>query len=86
MGGVRNPGSFKGHIPPWDGEEFDELVRDERELREWIMDGRSHRLWNNQAARYFLERQETPMPAYREHLSEDALNKLVAYIDWLRRR
>jgi mono/diheme cytochrome c family protein len=86
MGGVRNPGSFKGHIPPWDGKEFDELVRDERELREWIMDGRPRRLADNPVARYFLERQETPMPAYREHLSDVELNNLVAYIRWLRKR
>ena len=66
MGGVANPGSLTGYIPPWDGEDFGELVRNEDELREWIMDGRIRRLWDNPLARrYFLESQKTQMPAYR---------------------
>jgi mono/diheme cytochrome c family protein len=84
MGGVANPGSFKGHIPPWDGDEFDELVRDENELREWILEGRTKRLWDNPAAQVFLERQKISMPAYHDYLSDAELDKLVAYIDWLR--
>ncbi len=84
MGGVPNPGSFKGYIPPWDGHEFAELVRSEAELREWILDGRIERLWGNRAARFFLERQKTPMPAYREHISAHELDQVVAYIKWLR--
>jgi mono/diheme cytochrome c family protein len=84
MGGVANPGSFKGHIPPWDGQEFAELVRNDDELRQWILWGRIDRLWNNPAARLFLQRQKTPMPAYHDHLSDAELDKLVAYIRWLR--
>lgn len=86
MGGVANPGSLKGRIPPWDGDEFAELVRDDDELREWILDGRPRRLWENPAARHFLEAQKTQMPAYRDHLSEGDLEKIVAYIRWLRSR
>ncbi|MFV2067229.1 MAG: cytochrome c [Pirellulales bacterium] len=86
MGGVANPGSFVGHVPPWDGAEFEELVHDESELREWILDGRPRRLADNTLARFFLDRQKTPMPAYREHISDDDLKKLVAYIGWLRSR
>ena len=85
MGGVANPGSFKGHIPPWDGEEFKELVRDDEELREWILDGRIRRLWDNPVARRFLESQKTRMPAYREHVSDEEVSKMVQYIRWLRR-
>ncbi|MHC4814114.1 MAG: c-type cytochrome [Planctomycetota bacterium] len=85
MGGVANPGSFKGHIPPWDGEEFKELVRDDEELREWILDGRIRRLWDNPVARRFLESQKTQMPAYREHVSDEEVSKMVRYIRWLRR-
>ncbi len=84
MGGVANPRSLKGHIPPWDGEEFAELVRDDDELREWILFGRIERLWQNPAARLFLERQKTPMPAYHDHLSDGELEKLVLYIRSLR--
>ncbi|MBI4582743.1 MAG: c-type cytochrome [Planctomycetes bacterium] len=85
-GGCRNPGSFKGTIPAWDGAEFAELVRDDKELCEWILDGHTLRLWENAAARYFLQRQAIKMPAYRQHLSEDELNKLIAYIHWLREK
>jgi len=84
MGGVNNPGSFKGHIPPWDGEEYEELVRDEQELREWILTGTIQRLDQNPAARFFLDRQRTPMPAYEDFISDDELNLLVEYIHWLR--
>ncbi len=86
MGGTANPRSFKGHIPPWDGKEFDDLVRDDQELLEWILDGQPRRLRENWASRYFLERQKIPMPAYRDYLSDDELNKLVVYIHWLRKR
>lgn len=85
MGGVWNPGSLKNSIPPWTGEDFGELVRDTQELREWILEGRIKRLWRNPLARYFLERQIIQMPAYREHLSDEELEKLVTYIRWLRR-
>jgi mono/diheme cytochrome c family protein len=84
MGGIANPGSFKGHVPAWDGEEFVELVRDEDELREWILYGRIERLWQNPAARHFLEGQRTPMPAYHDHLSDGELDKLVTYVRSLR--
>jgi mono/diheme cytochrome c family protein len=84
IGGVPNPGSLKGTIPAWGSEDFDELVQNDDELREWILDGRSKRLWRSPAARFYLERQETPMPAYRDHLSDDELDNLVAYIHWLR--
>ena len=84
MGGVANPGSFKGYIPPWDGTEFDELVQNKQELRDWILDGRIDRLWDNSMARFFLDRQKTPMPAYHDYLSDAELDKLVAYIWWLR--
>ncbi len=38
-GSPPNPGSFKGYIPAWDGADFEELVRDEAELEQWILDG-----------------------------------------------
>ncbi|MBI2190381.1 MAG: c-type cytochrome [Planctomycetes bacterium] len=82
--GVPNPGSFKGYIPPWDGDDFGELVRDETELREWILDGKTKRLDSHPVARTFLERQKIQMPAYRGYLSKEELDKIVLYIQWLR--
>ena len=86
MGGVQNPGSFKGYIPPWHGEEFAELVRNDKELREWILDGRIQRLWENPAAHHYLKRQTIQMPPYRAHVSDEELDKIVAFIHWLRSR
>jgi mono/diheme cytochrome c family protein len=85
-GGVQNPGSFTGYIPPWQGDGFAELVRTEQELREWILDGRIQRLWENPAARHYLKAQKIQMPPYRRHVSEQELDKIVAFIGWLRSR
>lgn len=85
MGGAPNPGSFKGHIPAWDGDEYPELVANEAEFREWVLDGRVQRLWANPVARHFLAGQVVQMPAYRSQLSDDQLNQLTAYVTWRRR-
>ncbi|MBI4719879.1 MAG: hypothetical protein HY770_01330, partial [Chitinivibrionia bacterium] len=39
----KNPRSFKGYIPPWHGGDFGDLVRNEDELRHWILDGKIDR-------------------------------------------
>lgn len=83
--GSANPGSFKGYIPPWVGPDFAELVRDEDELREWILEGGIDRLQRNPVSRYFTGRQIIQMPAYREHIDPGELEDIIAYIWWLRR-
>ena len=83
-GAGRNPGSLKGYIPPWDGRDFAELVENERELREWILDGRPQRLQANRLARFFLDRQAIRMPAFRGQIDEEDLRALEAYIGSLR--
>jgi mono/diheme cytochrome c family protein len=84
-GAVRNPGSLKGYIPPWDGPDFAELVANDSELREWIVSGRPRRLEANPLARFFLNRQAIRMPAFRGHVTDEELQELQAYIGWLRR-
>ncbi len=81
---LRNPGSFKGYIPPWDGDDYLELVRDEEEFRQWVRNGVSDRFRKNPLARQFLERQAVPMPAYGERISDQELASLLAYVRWLR--
>jgi mono/diheme cytochrome c family protein len=83
-GAVRNPGSLKGYIPPWDGPDFAELARDEAELAEWILDGRPRRLAEDRLARFFLDRQVIRMPAYRGRISEGDLQAIGHYVRWLR--
>jgi mono/diheme cytochrome c family protein len=79
-----NPGSLKGYIPSWEGDDFAELVRDDTELRAWIEDGNMARLQGNPAARFFMDRQRIKMPAYGEVLSEEEIDRVIAYIRWLR--
>jgi mono/diheme cytochrome c family protein len=81
-----NPGSFKGYIPSWQGDDFAELVRDKDELRLWITDGGIPRLIHNPAARLFIERQRILMPSYKDVLSKQDIDRLVAYIMWLRKQ
>lgn len=81
----RNPGSLKGYVPPWDGRDFAELVRDRREFHEWLGNGVSDRLAKNPLARHFLDRAALRMPAYRDHLRPGDEDALWAYVQWLRR-
>jgi mono/diheme cytochrome c family protein len=84
--GARNPRSFKGYIPPWRGEDFNELVHDDDELRTWILDGSIPRLSENRAARWFMTRQVVGMPAYRGVAADSVLTAIVDYIHWLSKR
>ena len=79
-----NPGSFAGFIPAWHGEDFEELARDEQEVRTWILDGNNPRLLKNPVARWFMERQTIQMPAYRNKISEQDLEDILVYLRWLR--
>jgi mono/diheme cytochrome c family protein len=81
--GSVNPRSLKGYIPPWHGKDFAELVKNDAELREWILKGRIARFESNPVARFFTRRQVIRMPAYEDILQEEEIDELAAYIDWL---
>jgi mono/diheme cytochrome c family protein len=83
-GGVSNPGSFKGYIPPWDGYDFAELVENETELEQWILKGNIDRYKNNPFANYFIKGQTIQMPSYEKVLQEGELEAIISYIKWLR--
>jgi mono/diheme cytochrome c family protein len=83
-GSMPNARAFKGYIPSWDGADFPELAKDDQEIREWILDGRCRRLHEHPVARWFLDRQPIKMPAYRGHLSDAEVDRIVDYIHWLR--
>ncbi len=80
-----NPGSLRGFVPPWDGPDFPELVRDRREFDEWVERGISRRFERNALARYFLERAVLKMPAHRRYLAPGDLDALWGYVTWLRK-
>jgi mono/diheme cytochrome c family protein len=81
---VMNPGSFKGYIPPWDGPDFGEVVRDDEELRQWVRNGASDRFRENPVARRLLQTQAIAMPAYGDRVTDGDLRALGAYIAWVR--
>jgi len=83
-GGVQNPGSFKGYIPAFWGADFDDLVRDDAELRGWIVDGQIPRLAEHAIAKRWLEGQAIKMPAYGRFLPEADIDALVAFVRWVR--
>jgi mono/diheme cytochrome c family protein len=83
-GTMPNARAFKGYIPSWDGADFPELAANEQEIREWILDGATKRFLANPLARFFLERQPIKMPAYRGHIGDAEVDRLVDYIRWVR--
>ncbi len=83
-GGVANPGSFKGYVPAFWGADFDDLVRDDEELRQWIVAGKIPRIAEHPIGRYFFERQVITMPAYERFLAPTDVDALVAYVRWIR--
>jgi mono/diheme cytochrome c family protein len=82
-GGVGNPGSLKGYIPGWWGKDFDDLVRSDDDLREWIREGRLQRLEDNPIARHFTGGQRIQMPAYKGALDDAQVDALMAYVRWV---
>ena len=83
-GGVANPGSFKGYVPGFWGEDFDELVHDEDELRAWIADGEIERIAKHPIGRRFFERQAIKMPAYKRFVSDADIGALMTWVRWVR--
>jgi mono/diheme cytochrome c family protein len=85
-GGVPNPGSFKGYVPGFQGADFDELVHDDDELRQWIAEGRIPRIADHPVGGVFFRRQAIKMAAYGEHVSAADVAALAAWVRWCRDR
>lgn len=84
-GGLSNPGSLGGFVPGFLGRNFDDLVRDEAEFRQWVLDGTSRRLEANPIVRRFWRRQAIAMPAYRGELDGEDLDALWRWVELVRR-
>ena len=83
-GGMSNPGSFKGYVPGfWDGD-FDELVRSDDELRQWIAKGAVPRITEHPIGGFFFKRQAVKMPAYDRFVPAEDIEALAAYVRWIR--
>jgi mono/diheme cytochrome c family protein len=83
-GGMPNPGSFKGYVPSFWGRDFDDLVRDDGELRQWLVDGKIPRIAEHPIGGWFFRRQALKMPAYGNRLDAKEIDALVAYVRWIR--
>lgn len=93
QGGVGNPGSLKGYIPGFFGEDFRALTRNgnRQDIREWILAGHSGYFWNQGFAafspgRFFTRRQAIQMPAFRGFISDDEVEPLVDHLIELKDR
>jgi len=83
-GGMANPGSFKGYVPSFWGRDYDDLVRNDAELRAWLADGKIARIAEHPIGGWFFRRQALKMPAYGSRLTPDDIDALVAYVRWIR--
>ncbi len=83
-GGLPNPGSLGGFVPGFLGGNFTDLVANRGEFDEWVRTGTSTRLASNPLIRYFWQRQEISMPAYRETLDEQQIGALWDWVQALR--
>jgi len=82
-GGLPNPGSFKGYIPGFWGTDFDELVRSDDELEQWIAEGKIARVAEHPIGGRFFRRQAVQMPAYGKFRSPEEIQALIAYVRWV---
>lgn len=82
-GGTSNPGSLKGYVPGFFGDDYAELVHGPEEAAEWIRDGVTTRFRNNPIAAAVLTHQALKMPAYGKELTDDQVASLVLAVDWL---
>lgn len=87
QGGVKNPGSLKGYIPGFFGQDFRALTRNGEleDIMEWIENGASDAFLNQgflgfYPGRFFAERQVIKMPAYKALLSPEEIEILAEFL------
>ncbi len=82
---VSNPGSLKGYVPGWEGDDFEELVGSDEEFRQWVRNGISDRMAANPVARRILGSQAIRMPAFGDRAAPSDIDSLLAYVNWVRK-
>ena len=83
-GGLSNPRSLGGFIPGFLGRNFEDLVENETEFREWILDGTSTRLSSNPLVAFFWRRQSISMPAYRDDVDREEIELMWSWVQSMR--
>jgi mono/diheme cytochrome c family protein len=82
---IADPGALKGYVPPWDGDDYPDLVRNDAEFRQWVTSGITDRFRANPVARHIVETEAIRMPAYRDRVKPEEVDALLAYVAWLRK-
>jgi mono/diheme cytochrome c family protein len=79
-GNVSNPGSRSGTVPGFAEQTLMMFVKDDAELRQYILDGAPQRRRDDPGYREQMASQAIRMPAFRGWLSERQLDALVTYL------
>lgn len=79
-GGVTNPGSKGGEVPSFHEGTLMMYAHDDRDLREYILDGAPAKKLARPAYQAEMAAQAIRMPAYRGYVSERQVDALVAYL------
>ncbi|MFC1743098.1 manganese efflux pump [Candidatus Riflebacteria bacterium] len=77
--GLYNPGSLHENIPPFDKGTGVMYIKDETDIARWITYGSSGKLYGSMADVAAFKKPLIPMPAYRNLVTKEELNDLVAY-------
>lgn len=80
MGGVANLGSPLETVPGFQEQTPMMFVHNDKEIREYILDGAPAAKLKRESYRNEMEAQAIRMPAYRDYLDDDEVDALVAYI------
>jgi mono/diheme cytochrome c family protein len=80
IGGVKNPGSADGEVPGFAGGTPMMWVKNEQELREYILNGAPARKLADPRYKKEMEAQLLVMPAYRDYLSRRQVDDLIVYL------
>jgi len=79
-GGVKNPGSSFGEVPGFADGTPTQWAKNERELREYVLNGAPARKLADQLYKKEMEGQLLVMPAYRTYLSRHQVDDLIVYL------
>lgn len=75
--GLRDPGTIDGEVPPWGGGTWMMFVRDEQDIRDFILDGRLQRKKKTESSDS-ASSTAIRMPAYRAVVDSGDVNDLIA--------
>ncbi|MEW6456689.1 MAG: c-type cytochrome [Acidobacteriota bacterium] len=77
--GIKNPGNPEGSVPSWDGGTYMMYVENEKEIKEWILNGAPERLKKSETFNNRRKKSLIKMPSYKGVISSKELNDLVSF-------